>query len=632
MTILFETTPEGEFRLIYVDAYYNELKTAVEEAFEALPAVKPATYSGNPIFMQFRMPIYIPLDRNETLKGSNKIVEKNTSFSNSSEENPLQKEYDSITKAQVPYTHQQYTSQLNIPFSHEVYNRFDDELNMVGTNTHTASKPLLYSDVNPYYNFRKKNKAVEYNVDSWLGRKFFNEHLVRLQGEDYWLVADIAADLQIGKDFDADFNTTYNNTRAAVIQGGLGKNLNFYAAVYESQGRFAQYFNQYAESIRPDGGNPAIIPGRGIAKDFGEDYDYPVAEGYLSFSPSKHFNIQFGHGKNFIGDGYRSLILSDVASLYPYFKLNTTFWKLKYTNTWMAMRDVRPDVTESGTFRTKYVANHYLSYNVSKRLNVGFFESVVWENDNGQGFDLNYLNPVIFYRAVEFSNGGRGGNALIGLTYKFKWSDHFNTYGQVMIDEFSSANIFSTNESYKNKIGLQLGAKYFNAFNVENLYLQLEYNRVRPYTYSHNEIVLNYGHQNQSLAHLWGANFSELIAIARYKKNRWYGHLKLIAGKRGFELEEDLNPFYGSDIYGNDEERISDTGNEMYQGNTADFLYGELELGYIVNPATNLKVYANFINRNIKPELDDTFINFQENTTWLNFGFRTDLFNWYYDF
>jgi len=640
ITILFEVTPEGKFRSIYVDAFYEELKGEVERVFEELPKVEPASYNGKPIFMQFRMPVYIPLERNDFIEGENAVVRDNASKSktlgssknNEVEENPLQKEYDSVTNSISEYTHKQFTSHLNIPFSHEVYNRFDDEMNMVGTNAHTASKPFLYSEVNPYYNFREKNKALEYDVDSWLGRKFFNEHMVRLQAKDYWLVADVAADLQVGKDFDADFNSTYNNTRAAVIQGGIGEQLNFYTAIYETQARFAQYFNNYAESIRPDGGNPAIIPARGVAKEFGEDYDIPVAEGYLSFTPSEHFNLQFGHGKNFIGDGYRSLLLSDVGSNYPYFKLNTNFWKLKYTNTWMSMRDVRPAVTESGSFRTKYVANHYLSYNVTKRLNIGFFESVIWENDNDRGFDLNYLNPVIFYRAIEFATGSRGGNALIGLAYKYKWSNHFNTYGQLMIDEFSSQDILGGEQSYKNKLGYQLGVKYFNAFNVENLYLQLEYNQVRPYTYSNNEITLNYGHNNQPLAHIWGANFREFIGIVRYKRDRLYGHLKVIVGKRAFELEEDLDPYYGSDIYGNDQNRISDNGNELFQGNAADFMYGELELGYIVNPATNLKVYANLINRNLDAEVENINYSFQNNTTWVNFGFRTDLFNWYYDF
>ena len=177
----------------------------------------------------------------------------------------------------------------------------------------------------------------------------------------------------------------------------------------------------------------------------------------------------------------------------------------------MSLRDVRPEVTEDGSFRTKYIANHYLSYNITKRLNIGLFESVIWQNDNGRGFDVNYLNPIIFYRAIEFSTGSRGGNALIGLSTKYKVNDRVNIYGQLIIDEFSSGDVFGGEGSYKNKTGYQLGLKYYNAFGLKNLYLQTEYNRVRPYTYSHNTVVLNYGHNNQSMAHTLGANFSEFI-------------------------------------------------------------------------------------------------------------------------
>ncbi|HAT70043.1 MAG TPA: gliding motility protein RemB, partial [Flavobacteriaceae bacterium] len=400
---------------------------------------------------------------------------------------------------------------------------------------------------------------------------------------------------------------------------------------YESQGRFAGYYNDFARSLKPDGGNPAIIPGRGIAKEFGEDaFDYPIATGYLSYSPSKFFNVQFGHGKNFIGDGYRSLLLSDNASPYPYFKLNTTFWKLKYTNTWMSLRDVRPAVTADGSFRTKYMANHYLSINVSKRLNIGLFENVIWENDNDRGFDLNYLNPVIFYRAIEFSTGSRGGNAIIGLTGKYKWSDSFNTYAQLLIDEFSSGDITGGEGSYKNKIGYQLGIKYFNAFNVPNLIVQAEYNQVRPYTYSHNSITLNYGHNNQSQAHLWGANFREYIGILRYKHKRYYGLGKLIYGERGFDFKDGV--VYGGNIFTSEDDRPADNGNNLLQGNKATSFYGELELGYIINPATNFKVYATAIYRDFSVDEDVSDVIQTQNTVWLNFGVRTDLFNWYYDY
>ena len=624
VTTIFEVTKNGEFHVIYTDAIFDELKLATQHMFDSIPRIQPATYNSNPTSMQFRMPIRIPLSRmlEENVDDTEEISEVKGLT-----ENAVIDEYDNIETS--PFKNRQASSQINIPLSHEIYARFDDEMNQVGTNNHTASKPLLYNEVKPYYNFEIENNALHFEKSSWLGRKFFNEHLIRLQGKDYWFTLDIAADLQVGKDFDRDINT-YNNTRAAVFQGSLGKNLNFHTVLYESQGRFAGYYNDYARSLKPDGGNPAIIPGRGIAKEFKGDFDYPLATGYLSYTPSKFFNVQFGHGKNFIGDGYRSLLLSDNASPYPYFKLNTTFWKLKYTNTWMSLRDVRPAVTADGSFRTKYMANHYLSINVTKRLNIGLFENVIWENDNDRGFDLNYLNPVIFYRAIEFSTGSRGGNAIIGLSGKYKWSNNINTYAQLLIDEFSSSDIAGGDGSYKNKIGYQLGIKYFNAFKVPNLILQAEINQVRPYTFSHNTITLNYGHNNQSQAHLWGANFRELIAIARYKRERMYGSAKLIYGERGFDFNDGV--VYGGDIFTSEDNRPADFGNELLQGNKATSMYGELELGYILNPATNFKVYLTTIYRDfeIAQPTKDGFSS--EQTLWVNFGLRTDLFNWYWDF
>src|SRR5690606_35515279 len=134
---------------------------------------------------------------------------------------------------------------------------------------------------------------------------------------------------------------------------------------------------------------------------------------------------------------------------------------------------------------------HYLSWNVSKRFNLGFFESVVWSKSDNRDFDINYLNPIIFYRAIEFETGQSAGNALIGLSGKYKWNDSVNLYGQFILDEFSINDIKAGEKSWKNKFGYQLGVKYFNAFKVENLLLQAEYNRVRPYTYSYNTITLN---------------------------------------------------------------------------------------------------------------------------------------------
>ncbi len=624
VAIFFEIDKKGDFRVILVDAIYDELKDEAQRVFGLLPKIQPATYAGNPAYVQFTLSLKIPMVAPEPMKAGMEVN------SETQPDEVVLNEYENLVK--LPYENEEYTSQINIPLSHHNYSLFDPALNRVGLNNHTAQKPFVYSEVNRYYNFEAENDKILKNKSSWFGRKFWNEHMVTIKGKGYWITLDPGVDLQVGKDTDTKIDT-YNNTRLIYTQGGIGKNFNFFAVIYESQGRFADYFNRFAEARKPDGGNPAIIPARGIAKEFKTDsYDYPVATGHISYSPSKTFNFQLGHGKNFIGDGYRSLLLSDNSSPYPFFKINTTFWKLKYTNTWMSLRDVRPEVTADGSFRTKYIANHYLSWNVTKRLNLGLFESVIWQNDNNRGFDLNYLNPIILYRAIEFSTGSRGGNAIIGLSGKFKFTNRVNAYGQLIIDEFSSSDISGGNESYKNKIGYQLGMKYYDAFSVDGLYLQAEYNRVRPYTYSHNTVVLNYGHNNQSLAHTLGANFSEFVGIVRYQKGRIFGDAKVIVAKRGFEFNtpEDMN-FYGGSIYGSEDNRVMDNGNKLAQGNTTDFLHMEFQAGYLLNPATNLKIYGSVIFRDFKPLVDTEDV-FKNQTTWFNFGIRTDLFNWYYDF
>jgi len=618
--VFFEVSKEGEFKVLYVDAIYEELKEEAKRVFNLLPKITPATYNGNPSYVQFTVPIKIPLEEPQEVEPSEQQLPIND----------LTNEYDDIVK--YPYNNEEYRSNLNIPLSTQNYSRFDAALNKVGTNSHTSQKPFIYSEVNKYYDFEIENQKVLKNKTSWFGRKWWNEHMVAFKGENYWITLDPGVDLQVGKDVDTDVDT-YNNTRLVYLQGGIGKKLSFFSVIYESQGRFADYFNRYAESIKPDGGNPAIIPGRGIAKEFKTDaYDYPVATGYVSYTPSKYFNFQLGHGKNFIGEGHRSLFLSDNASPYPYFKMNTTFWKIKYTNTWMSLKDVRSEVlNDNRSYKNKYIASHYLSYNITKRLNIGLFESVIWENE-GDGFNLSYMNPIIFYQSIQFSTGSRSGNALIGLSAKYKFSDRINMYGQFIIDEFSSVDVFGGDGSWKNKTGYQIGVKYYDGFGVKNLFLQAEYNRVRPYTYSHNTIVLNYGHNNQSIAHAYGASFSEFIGIAHYHKGRIFGDVKIIVAKRGFDFNTpDDQAFYGADIYREEADRAFETGNEVAQGNTTDFFFTELQVGYLINPATSLKVYGSVIYRSFKPKVD-TEVVFENQTTWFNLGIRTDLFNWHNDF
>ncbi|MFY0482746.1 gliding motility protein RemB [Flavobacterium sp. PLA-1-15] len=624
--LLFEVDTTGTFKVQYVDALYPELVKESKRVFGMLPKVKPPTFNGSPTYSKYMLKIPIPLQsQNDTIvKDEATIIKENR--------NKELTEFDSIVYKK--FDNPVLTSHLNIPLSHSFYAQFDDEINQVGSNNHTASKPLMYSEVAKYYDFKAENQKLMKNKEGWWGKKLWNEHFFQVQGQGYWLTMNPILDVRVGKSTPGDISYTYQNTRGVQVQAGLGDNLVFTSTIYESQGRFADYYNQYIESIPPSGGNPGIVPGIGIAKRFKTDsYDFPSADANLTYTPSKAINLQLGYGRNFIGDGYRSLLMGDGASPYPYFKINTTFWKVKYTNTYIWLKDVRPEVTDERTYATKFMANHYLSWNVSKRLNVGMFESVIWSNSNDRGFDMNFVNPIIFYRTVEFASSSRSGNAVLGLTAKYKWNNQINFYGQFILDEFSLGDIKKQEQSWKNKYGYQIGAKYFNALNIKNLLLQVEYNHVRPYVYSHSEPLTNYGHNNQSMGHQWGGNLKEFIAIARYHKGRYFADAKLTLGVRGLDFDTVEDSFnYGGNIYKDyDVDRPFDTGVAIGQGNKANVMIADLQAGYLINPATNLKLFGSLIYRSFSPEVDTPTV-FKQDATWFTLGLRADIFNWYFDY
>ena len=60
-TVIFEVDKEGGFQVLYVNSKYEELNIELERVFEDLPSITSATYNVKPIYVQFRMPIQIPL-------------------------------------------------------------------------------------------------------------------------------------------------------------------------------------------------------------------------------------------------------------------------------------------------------------------------------------------------------------------------------------------------------------------------------------------------------------------------------------------------------------------------------------------------------------------------------------------
>ena len=58
-------------------------------------------------------------------------------------------------------------------------------------------------------------------------------------------------------------------------------------------------------------------------------------------APNQFFNLQVGHGKNVIGEGYRSLLLSDVSPAYPFAKFTITHKRIQYVAMFNASQKIK---------------------------------------------------------------------------------------------------------------------------------------------------------------------------------------------------------------------------------------------------------------------------------------------------
>lgn len=331
-------------------------------------------------------------------------------------------------------------------------------------------------------------------------------NLLEIDKKDFFLVVNPVISFQYGGGGNENQSLFYNK-RGVTLRGRIANRIGFSTTITDNQERGPQFFREYVTSHK-------AVPGVGFYKRFKNNaYDYFDGRGYFTFNITKYIDVQFGYDKNFIGNGYRSLFLSDFGDSYLFLKLNTRIWKLNYQNLFM---ELMPDFEKTGDhlLDRKYAAMHHLSVNVTKWLNIGLFESVVFGRKNR--FDFEYLNPIIFLRHVEGTVGSPD-NALAGIDFKANAMKRFQFYGQLLLDEFLLKEITKNTGYWANKYGWQLGVKYIDAFNVNNLDLQIESNRVRPFTYSHYDSVANYAHYNLPLAHPLGANFQEFIGTVRYQ-------------------------------------------------------------------------------------------------------------------
>ena len=399
-------------------------------------------------------------------------------------------------------------------------------------------------------------------------------------------------------------------SRGIVVRGAIDKKVSFFTYMTTSEVFFPSWVKNYAAYN-------GAVPGEGFWKEYNADgYSYFSARGHVNFHLTKSIQAQVGHDRNFVGEGYRSFLLSDFSNPYMFVKLNTKVWKFQVTNLWTQMTaDVlynrgRPT---DGRYPQKYFSMHRLGFNVGKKLNLGFFESVMTDKVN-----FNYFNPIVFFRWVE-QQLGTPDKVMLGMDGKWNFYPGMQLYGQFALDEFVFNEFFGIDGkgSKRNKYGVQAGYKFINAFEISNLDMQLEFNSARPYTFQEKFDYQSFSNWRTPLTHPLGANFKEFLGIVRFQPIPKL-NISLLGMYQLYGDDPDQNTNWGGDVLKN---RLNGSptglfGNTTGQGIENTVVQSNLVASYMLKHNFFIDASHTFRRRTAQD------LNAPENSQFLQLGIR----------
>jgi hypothetical protein len=430
--------------------------------------------------------------------------------------------------------------------------------------------------------------------------------------------------LHISKGMD-NFDSTetsfplFRNTRGVFVEGQYNK-IAFNFAFAENQAGFQDYESSYFNSrgelyVRFEGYSlqNAVIPGGSRTKPFKEGaYDYAFSFGNIRFAFSKKVELELGNNQHFIGNGYRSLLLSDNASYAPYVRFNWQIhpkwrYQILYKKQLNLIRKPITYAVES-SYETKIFAASYLTYKPIESLSISLFSGGNQLRDDSlvkKSFHPEQILPLPLFQNDLLLNNSSSINGITGLNIDYA-RERTRWYGQIVVDKFGKQLL----------IAHQLGCYIKNPKKINNTLLQIEWNSVPQNFYASSDHKLSYSHFNLPSAHPKGNNFNELfLKLGTEFYKRFYVSAK---SSTYFTKGGTLNQqFEANSIFTSVKPSLIKNGYTVV---------GALEVGWRFNKLYNGIVYVTYGGRAVE------YGKLHPTNNYLLIGLKTSLINEYFDF
>ena len=492
---------------------------------------------------------------------------------------------------------------VEFPLYYPIHSQTIQAVSQNGDNTHVSYGPLNFDQ------FENTSRILGFMPDSskhysWFTQKLFKENLIILDKPDIYFTIDPIFNFLGGKDIsDTSNNSMYQNTRGLMIKGYFGKKVSFYTSFLENQARFPDYISKFIN-------NNDVVPGSGRVKTISNGaYDFSMATAYITWNATRFMRIKLGTDKDFLGMGYRSVLLSDNAFNYPHLKFD--FWfakrKFKYTLNYALLQDLTrlpKGETPESLFERKTGIFHYLSCKPIESLEFGVFNGVVMPLDplgESTSYYVNYFMPIIFWNSIVNSDN----NSFVqkaGFNFSWLFTKNWNFYFQAD---------YGLNDRPS---GFMVGLKTWDLF-TRNLNFTLEYSKVGSENLNV-DTIRTYSHYNQSLAHPLGSGFDEVFFQVDYTLKRFLFKLKYIYSDRKL-----LDAVYWGFLNDTDLDDLNDLSAPSTTAQNLNF-----EFQYLFNQKTNMNIALGYTGRT------SGMNNIFGKTNYFYIAFRTSLRNVYTDF
>ena len=227
-----------------------------------------------------------------------------------------------------------------------------------------------------------------------------------------------------------------------------------------------------------------------------------------------------------IGYGPDKIILGNSSPVFDYLgmKIKYKFFSYSFFHAQLLGKEYySPDSITGGihVVDSKYMAYHRIAFDISKHLNLGAGEVVIYGE---RPLDLSYLNPFSFYKSVEHSNRDRD-NAMLFFDANNKSIPGTKLYATLLIDDITFGKLGTG--WWGNQTIIDAGVNCELLYKFLPLDIKLQFTKIDPYVYTHRLIRNNYTSYGYNLSSFSDPNSELFLTEINYRLSKRFA-LKLL--------------------------------------------------------------------------------------------------------